>query len=310
MIPVDRTAAVPEALTRTKKYRHLQTADELTETQAILATLAEASASGEKFDFDFKRYKETSVRRALEDLFHGKCAYCEQRYAGIQPMDVEHFRPKKKAQFGDDRVGAGYYWLAADWDNLLPSCIDCNRGRKQLDLVSGKLVTMGKANQFPLEAGADPVTHHDGDVAGEAKLLLNPCDEGFDPANHFVYLRDDGVIAPVAVDAGDGTQVPDPKAVASIRVYALNRPELVADRLSYVRIFDHRLRVLERLALFLAETRNENDELDESRVLAETMHHDQIEALLDMALPNRPFAGMIRYLLRTEVPQLERPTPD
>ncbi len=52
-----------------------------------------ATASRDR-PFRFKVYKHSEVRRALEDLFHGKCAYCESRYIGTQPMDVEHWRPK------------------------------------------------------------------------------------------------------------------------------------------------------------------------------------------------------------------------
>lgn len=310
MIPIRRPDTIPEDLTRRKKYRKLNN-EMLSETDAITRTFDEAQAAGDPFEFKFERYGQASVRTALETMFHGKCAYCEQRYAGIQPMDVEHFRPKGMAQFGDGRVADdGYYWLAASWENLLPSCIDCNRGRTLRDIHSTKPVVMGKANQFPLVAGTDPVQHHSGDVATEQALLLNPCDPDFDPANHFVFLRSSGVIAPVTVTDENGNNIPEPRAEVSIRVFALNRSGLVEDRLGYIQIFEHRLTALEHLARFLADTRdNVDNDLAQSRMLAETMHHEQIEALFNMALDERPFAGMIRYLLRSEVPQLRAPEP-
>ena len=62
----------------------------------------ERIATGEKLGaFDFARYKEASVKTALEKLFHGKCAYCESFYAGLQPVDVEHYRPKGEVEGGD-----------------------------------------------------------------------------------------------------------------------------------------------------------------------------------------------------------------
>ncbi|MEF9674035.1 hypothetical protein QNM99_25505 [Pseudomonas sp. PCH446] len=45
-------------------------------------------------------------------------------------MDVEHYRPK--GAVSEDASHPGYWWVAMDWDNLLPSCIDCNRKRKQV----------------------------------------------------------------------------------------------------------------------------------------------------------------------------------
>ena len=47
--------------------------------------------------FSFKAYKDTSVKQALEKLFKGKCAYCESRYINIHPVDIEHWRPKRKS---------------------------------------------------------------------------------------------------------------------------------------------------------------------------------------------------------------------
>ena len=44
---------------------------------------------------------------------------------------MEHYRPKARVstEQGDK---PGYYWLAARWENLLPSCTDCNSPRKQV----------------------------------------------------------------------------------------------------------------------------------------------------------------------------------
>lgn len=89
----------------------------------------------------FAVYKTDGVRKRLDELFHGKCAYCESFYASTAPVDVEHYRPKGAVH--EDAAHQGYWWLGMDWDNLLPSCIDCNRKRKQMmPKLSAKLLTL------------------------------------------------------------------------------------------------------------------------------------------------------------------------
>lgn len=58
------------------------------------------------------RYKMKDVMKALQTIYHSKCAFCEQK---IEFPQVEHFRPKNI-----------YYWLAYSWDNLLFACLGCN----------------------------------------------------------------------------------------------------------------------------------------------------------------------------------------
>ncbi len=67
----------------------------------------------------YKAYKHDTVKETLTTIFHGKCAYCESPY-----------RP-------------GYYWLAAEWTNLLPSCTHCNQNRRQRVHASDEVVTIG-----------------------------------------------------------------------------------------------------------------------------------------------------------------------
>ena len=58
------------------------------------------------------RYKMKDIKAKLKDIYHSKCAFCEQK---SEAFHVEHFRPKDI-----------YYWLAYSWDNLLYSCPTCN----------------------------------------------------------------------------------------------------------------------------------------------------------------------------------------
>ena len=80
--------------------------------------------------FDFSVYKSNDVRVALRLLFGGCCAYCEAIYEDTQQVDVEHYRPKGGIE--ESRGHLGYWWIAMRWDNLLPSCADCNRRRKHV----------------------------------------------------------------------------------------------------------------------------------------------------------------------------------
>jgi len=92
----------------------------------------------------------------LENIFHGKCAYCETHIKMARQFgDAEHFRPKGGVNYKEkgkkrltkattkDESGRliehpGYFWLAYHWKNLLPACKLCNSGD-------------GKKNQFPVQ---------------------------------------------------------------------------------------------------------------------------------------------------------------
>lgn len=122
MIRVDKTSVVaPSSLTSQGCHGE----KELSAARLFYATWT----SGDK-GFSFAAYKGDDVVNSLQHLFHGKCAYCESRYTSTQPVDVEHYRPKGGVEEAPDH--GGYWWLAMKWENLLPSCIDCNRRRKQV----------------------------------------------------------------------------------------------------------------------------------------------------------------------------------
>ena len=99
---------------------------------------------------DFKRWM-------LYQIFNGKCAYCEVSLPRHQ-AHADHFRPKGAVSRYDDRTQKaervmtttpdgdvlkhpGYFWLAYDIYNLLPSCAACN--------TSDWEGTIGKRELFP-----------------------------------------------------------------------------------------------------------------------------------------------------------------
>lgn len=187
----------------------------------------------------FSFYKNDTLVSELQRNFFLKCAYCESSFVHVSPADIEHFRPKSAVKI-DEKTGKekvlelkpGYYWLAADWDNLLLSCIDCNRRRNQEDIDGDGETATGKATIFPLADEADRVRDHDtwedmiAKVQQEEKsrLLLNPCVD--DPAEHLKFemrYDDEGQVQGVFAMAINDSQ----KGQKSINVYGLNRAGLV-----------------------------------------------------------------------------------
>ena len=164
--------------------------------------------------FDFAAYKLSPVKDTLNATFHFKCAYCESSFAATQPLDVEHFRPKSGVLVGTELVWGVYFWLAAMWGNLLPSCTDCNRPRKQR-LPDGREQTLGKANQFPISSEGKRAAK-EGEEQAERRLLVHPCLD--DPSKHLVF-EPEGIVS-----------WKTRKGKESIRVYALLRRGLVQRR--------------------------------------------------------------------------------
>lgn len=191
--------------------------------------------------FTYKAYKGDDVHAALETLFHGKCAYCETLYTASAPVDVEHYRPK--GAVAEDEAHGGYWWLAMQWENLLPSCIDCNRKRGQILITPSTSLAVlaatakpavsqaGKKDSFPLGAAGLRAVAEATDFSAEHPLLLNPCNE--DPAASLAYSFDPGHPAGLMIPAGD--LVSQERGAVSIQIYGLNRQKLVEDRTRLLR---------------------------------------------------------------------------
>jgi uncharacterized protein (TIGR02646 family) len=124
--------------------------------------------------------------------FWRKCAYCEESVAS-QNGDVEHFRPKRRVS--DDNYKPiqnhkGYYWLAYEWTNLLPSCLKCNQRRKW-EKENG-IFYVGKQDRFPLEQNTPRISSHLENIDDERPLLINPLLE--DPENHLEVQLKTGIM--------------------------------------------------------------------------------------------------------------------
>lgn len=182
-------------------------------------------------------YKRKSIKKSFffskGPPFYGKCAYCEAPIVDYQNGDTEHFRPKAGVTDEDDRPvllldeagnilldgegealrHPGYYWLAYDWQNLLPACARCN----QPAVISGRKV--GKHNRFPVEGRH---AQKQEEVVAESPLLIHPA-SGRPEDDPELHLR---------VDTRTGLMIDKTnRGRACIDILALNlRDQLVADR--------------------------------------------------------------------------------
>src|SRR4051812_48746150 len=67
------------------------------------------------------------LTKALADLFHQKCAYCERKVDPARQV-IDHYRPQRSTvgQNGETYLHH-YWWLSFDWTNLYLCCPDCDK---------------------------------------------------------------------------------------------------------------------------------------------------------------------------------------
>lgn len=238
--------------------------------------------------FEFKIYK--GAKTALKELFDNKCGYCEIDYGGAA-SDVEHFRPKGGIDYvinGElKKHSEGYYWLAADWENLIYSCQHCNRGEThdhQLE-ITGPITSRvsGKANYFPLSDETKRLKACD-PINGEEpfRLLLDPCRDN--PQQHLRFHKDGFVTAKLI----DKNNTLSPQGQASIRHYGLSRVDLK----------DRRKHTASTLLFAIGSLNDALSELDDppteqqfakARAIVKHINSEFLAA-------KRPFLGMARAL--------------
>ncbi len=166
------------------------------QTDRVLKAMKEGKPDRE-LKFNEALWRE--LKQYLFLLAGDRCGYCESHVPASSPGAVEHYRPKRKVE--EDPEHPGYFWLAYDVTNYIPSCTNCNSGK-------------GKMNQFPV-AGTRARARED-NLEQEKPLLLNPFT--MDPSK---YLR----ITPT----GDVIGIDD-TGRTSEKVYGLNRGHLSAYR--------------------------------------------------------------------------------
>lgn len=257
--------------------------------------------------FDFSAYSDEAVKYALDKLFFGKCAYCESRYANQAPVDVEHYRPKGNVAREPDHPG--YWWLAMVWENLLPSCIDCNRRRWQ-DLpkfpqslaqlmaapdMQGAKASLGKQDFFPI-AGAARATVDSPDV-DEQPDLINPCVD--DPEEHLVFHIDRsdplGLVLPAIMDG-----VPSRRGLTSIHIYGLNRLGLVQERTRVLRNLDFLSLLIDeigKISEILLDSADPKTKTMGARL--DLLIAQILKEIHGMAKPDQPYSSLVKAWSKT-----------
>jgi len=150
--------------------------------------------------YDADIVRDGEVVHALNKVFRGKCAYCEQALEQSQG-NVGHYRPISNAtSANDDQESPDHYsWLAYEWKNLLLICSNCNRSKRNL---------------FPVHGGrrALPMSTWKEAGKGEEAQLLDPCID--DPVAHIGFTID-----------GQAIGLSD-RGMITIEVLSLNRADL------------------------------------------------------------------------------------
>lgn len=304
---VKRTGGVPSNLESTNKNG---------KTERDRARAHQLDTDPKKGSFNYAAYKHDDVKRKLAALFHNKCAYCETFFSASAPVDIDHYRPK--GSVADDLAHPGYWWLAMSWDNLLPSCIDCNRKRKQYlpnastslkalydssTHVAMKLGEGGKKDSFPIRNPGRRLAAESYAYADEEPLLLDPTRD--DPRDHLRFSVDR--TSPVSlVLPGRGPGQTSDRGAMSIQTYGLNRLGLVQDRTRLLR----RLEFLGEMILELGSTVDElralplQPALDKAIKRLEVMQGSMLVEMRRMAAPKEPYSEMVAAWIGNYVQQL------
>jgi 5-methylcytosine-specific restriction endonuclease McrA len=249
--------------------------------------------------YEVKQYKAADVKAALWKLAGGNCAYCESKISGPGGAEVEHYRPK--GAIAGVAGHPGYWWLAHDWDNLLPACGDCNKSLRQHivgpnmakheveTLLSQRAkVSHGKADQFDI-AGTRAATRAC-PLNNENPLLIDPCRR--DPANELYW---DFSAELTLIHPKSGAAGPSPYGAYTIRTCALNRAHLVLDRIPALRpMRTIRTRLINRLNRWTGSASELADIIDEAKALA------------SFTEPDQPFAGMAMAYVKDFEDELDR----
>lgn len=157
-----------------------------------------------------ERYKYRDVKEALFELYHKKCAFCEQR---VEAPHVEHFRPKNK-----------YYWLAYSWDNLLIACSTCN------SIKGDRFAFEGEEYNFVFDSENAYKTIHSSCAELdeiEKPLLVNP--------------EVEDLTAELIFNEKGGVRSDHPRVAHTIKECGLSRHDLMYQRKKLLDTFEKRI---------------------------------------------------------------------
>ncbi len=201
-----------------------------------------------------------------------KCCYCESREQRKR-NDVEHFRPKARAQRAPGSTAThGYWWLAWSWQNLYFACRNCNQAPHKLD-------------KFPLAPGSVALTPEQHPPGQEQPLIIDP---GTESGIEHIQFRPRS-------PATDAIWAPTPrggsaKGLHTIRVCGLDRDDLLELYTAHVRQF----------------VRPEMDRLELGTSSPGSVHDRWAELTRRVLAPSMPYVGLSFDALDHFVPEALR----
>jgi hypothetical protein len=249
--------------------------------------------------YPFKNYKAPDVKLALRRLAHGNCAYCESKIGAVGAREVEHYRPKGGIEGLADHPG--YWWLTHSWDNLLPTCRDCNKSLRQFiitaDMTKAEVealvgrraaVSYGKTNQF--EVRGPRAVNSGCNIQIEDPLLIDPSRQ--DPVDELTWNFSSELPLLEAKQTGCAAS---PYGNYTIRACALNRAELVLDRVTPLLIMKAlRTKILMKLENWAGNAEDLRSTLND------------VEILLMFAEPGQTYTGMAAAFINDFLDELDR----
>ncbi|EUJ36760.1 hypothetical protein PWEIH_11375 [Listeria weihenstephanensis FSL R9-0317] len=142
-----------------------------------------------------------------------KCCYCGTKVPlHVSHAHIEHFRPKTAVTTLTGKVKPGYYWLVAEWSNLLYACPLCNENKDTHFPVSDE-----RQRKIEIE-----------DILEEKELLVNISSRNyrFDDNYSYDFGCKESWISEAVVLEGKSE-----KGWKTISICKLSRPELNAKRM-------------------------------------------------------------------------------
>lgn len=294
MIPLHRPDLLPASLT------HSSTLKQAADAENYYSTWK----PGLPAFVEFTRYKQDDVKASLFHMSAGKCAYCES-YIEKGSFEVEHYRPK--GSIANDDAHPGYWWLALDWTNLLPTCPPCNKGLRQHIITADMTLEQveellsrprndlqGKAMQFPVSHSR--LTAPSKDHEAEGPLLIDPTRMDPTPELDWLWHCSYSVVQPTDTERG-----PSALGAATIECLALNRIDLVVHRTQILdSLRTQRIQIMEAL-----EATAGSGGTHEVIATAIDKAGALIDFMTDSGKPNRIYAGMVQAFIRDLIREFE-----
>jgi uncharacterized protein (TIGR02646 family) len=214
-----------------------------------------------------RRYSSGEVKETLLQLYHNKCAYCEQK---LNKGHIAHYRPRNQ-----------YRFLTLEWSNLLPVCDVCSKNLGREFVITGE-----KFDNFSIEKISENQANYP-TLLEEKALLIHP---ELYPENtngsiksisyHFKYLENGYIIGL--------TQ----EGVHTIDKLQLNRADLVERRNEVISKYHENI---ELKAKFISNFLITKDPEFTTSALKGNLF-PILKTIKDGKKSDNEFAGMTRYI--------------